>query len=104
MLSLSLSFVIVSSGYLTTWTSGAECILYRLILITCVRPHPINHAHQPPIPIPHSLILIPNTFFFPIANDLSRSLLQFGVGCPLGRRGLEWLKIHIATLHGAKSK
>ena len=48
----------------------------------------------------HTLILV----YFPVASDLGRSLIQFGIGHSLGKRGLEWLKIHIATLHGAKSK
>ena len=42
--------------------------------------------------------------FISIASDIGRALIQFGVGYPLGKRGLEWLKIHLANLHGAKSK
>ncbi|KAG6812715.1 hypothetical protein H0H92_001076 [Tricholoma furcatifolium] len=35
-----------------------------------------------------------------IGDDLSRGLLKFGEGKPLGERGLRWLKIHLANLYG----
>ncbi|KAF9264462.1 DNA/RNA polymerase [Marasmius fiardii PR-910] len=35
-----------------------------------------------------------------IGNDLSRGLLVFAEGKPLGARGLRWLKIHLANLYG----
>ncbi|KAG7096404.1 hypothetical protein E1B28_003847 [Marasmius oreades] len=35
-----------------------------------------------------------------IGNDLSRGLLTFAEGKPLGARGLRWLKIHLANLYG----
>jgi DNA-directed RNA polymerase, mitochondrial len=35
-----------------------------------------------------------------IGNDLSRGLLQFARGKPLGKTGLEWLKIHVANKMG----
>ncbi|THV02643.1 DNA/RNA polymerase [Dendrothele bispora CBS 962.96] len=35
-----------------------------------------------------------------IGDDLSRGLLVFAEGKPLGERGLRWLKIHIANLSG----
>ena len=31
-------------------------------------------------------------------------MLQFAKGVPLGEKGLEWLKIHLVNLHGAKKK
>lgn len=31
-------------------------------------------------------------------------MLQFAKGVPLGERGLDWLKIHLVTLHGAQKK
>lgn len=31
-------------------------------------------------------------------------MLQFAKGVPLGEKGLDWLKIHLVTLHGAKKK
>ena len=42
--------------------------------------------------------------FQTIAMDVGRALLNFAAGYPLGERGLDWLKIHIITLHGAKKK
>jgi len=35
-----------------------------------------------------------------IGDDLSRGLLRFAEAKPLGERGLKWLKIHLANLHG----
>lgn len=35
-----------------------------------------------------------------IGDDLSRGLLKFAEGKPLGERGLRWLKIHLANLYG----
>ena len=31
-------------------------------------------------------------------------MLQFAKGVPLGEKGLDWLKIHLVTLHGALKK
>eukprot|EP00095_Tigriopus_kingsejongensis_P007991 snap_masked-scaffold269_size230758-processed-gene-0.7 protein:Tk07991 transcript:snap_masked-scaffold269_size230758-processed-gene-0.7-mRNA-1 annotation:"mitochondrial rna polymerase" len=36
--------------------------------------------------------------------DLSRSLLIFAEGKPLGERGLDWLKLHVVNLSGLKKK
>lgn len=35
-----------------------------------------------------------------LGNDLTRLLFLFWEGRPLGKRGLEWLKIHLANLYG----
>ncbi|OCH85018.1 DNA/RNA polymerase [Obba rivulosa] len=35
-----------------------------------------------------------------IGDDLSRGLLLFGEGKPLGERGFWWLKVHLANLYG----
>jgi DNA-directed RNA polymerase len=35
-----------------------------------------------------------------IGDDLSRALLIFAEGKPLGIQGLRWLKIHLANLYG----
>ena len=35
-----------------------------------------------------------------IGDDLSRALLLFAEGRPLGTQGLRWLKIHLANLYG----
>lgn len=39
-----------------------------------------------------------------LGDDLNRGMLQFAKGVPLGEKGLDWLKIHLVTLHGAKKK
>ncbi|EDO41702.1 predicted protein, partial [Nematostella vectensis] len=39
-----------------------------------------------------------------VGDDLSRGMLQFAEGVPLGPDGLRWLKIHLANLYGAKKK
>ena len=43
-------------------------------------------------------------FFFLLAMDVGRALLKMALGYPLGEKGLEWLKIHLVNLHGAKKK
>ncbi|XP_071944644.1 DNA-directed RNA polymerase, mitochondrial-like [Antedon mediterranea] len=39
-----------------------------------------------------------------LGNDVTRSLLLFAVGKPLGEHGLDWLKIHIVNLTGLKKR
>ncbi|XP_068730519.1 DNA-directed RNA polymerase, mitochondrial-like [Montipora capricornis] len=39
-----------------------------------------------------------------VGDDLSRGMLQFAKGVPLGEKGLDRLKIHLVTLHGAQKK
>ncbi|UXI15867.1 heat shock protein [Sarcoptes scabiei] len=39
-----------------------------------------------------------------LGNDLSRAILLFGKGKPLGENGLDWLKIHLINLTGLKKK
>lgn len=39
-----------------------------------------------------------------LGNDLSRALLLFAKGKPLGETGLKWLKIHLINLTGLKKK
>ena len=35
-----------------------------------------------------------------MGNDLCRGMMEFAEAKPLGKRGIEWLKIQIATLAG----
>ena len=35
---------------------------------------------------------------------MGRGLLKFALGYPLGKKGLDWLKIHLVNLHGEKKK
>ena len=41
--------------------------------------------------------------FFLIDGDLSRGLLQFARGKPLGTEGLAWLEIHLANVYDEKN-
>ena len=36
--------------------------------------------------------------------DAGRALMNFAVPQPLGKDGLNWLKIHLINLHGLKKK
>ena len=45
-----------------------------------------------------------NVIFLNVGDDLNRGMLQFAKGVPLGQKGLDWLKIHLVTLHGAQKK
>ena len=86
--------------HLSNFSCLHTLILHTLILHTLILHTLIFHTLILHTLIFHTLILV----YFPVASDLGRSLIQFGIGHSLGKRGLEWLKIHIATLHGAKSK
>ncbi|EIW76844.1 DNA/RNA polymerase [Coniophora puteana RWD-64-598 SS2] len=55
--------------------------------------------------LPHNLDFRGRAYPIPphlnhLGDDLSRGLLRFAKGKPLGVRGLRWLKIHIANLYG----
>ncbi|EDV24384.1 uncharacterized protein TRIADDRAFT_25308, partial [Trichoplax adhaerens] len=39
-----------------------------------------------------------------VGNDLSRSLMLFAIGRPLGTEGFDWIKVHLANVHGQMSK
>ena len=39
-----------------------------------------------------------------IGGDLSRSVLKFARGKPLGQRGLDWLKIHLINMTGLRKR
>nr|XP_032806362.1 DNA-directed RNA polymerase, mitochondrial [Petromyzon marinus] len=39
-----------------------------------------------------------------LGSDMSRALLLFAEGRPLGERGLDWIKIHLVNLTGTKKK
>jgi DNA-directed RNA polymerase len=68
-----------------------------------------NHYRDDLFWLPHNMDFRSRVYPIPphithLSSDVGRSLIQFGIGYPLGKRGLEWLMIHIATLHGATSK
>ncbi|CAB16197.2 DNA-directed RNA polymerase, mitochondrial [Schizosaccharomyces pombe] len=39
-----------------------------------------------------------------VSNDVCRGLLEFSTGKPLGPKGLNWLKVHLANLFGISKK
>ena len=39
-----------------------------------------------------------------LGSDVIRGVLELGAGLPLGKRGLFWLKVHLANLNGTTSK
>ncbi|XP_064396312.1 DNA-directed RNA polymerase, mitochondrial-like isoform X2 [Halichondria panicea] len=76
-------------------------MLYRLSLA--------NHYRDKVFWLPHNMDFRGRVYPIPphlthIAMDVGRAMLKFGVGYPLGEGGLDWLKIHIITLQGAKKK
>ncbi len=84
-------------GFLIIWTLEAEYILFLPTFLIFVSNIVI-------IVVVITCIIAVNIVIIIIASDLGRSLIKFGKGYPLGEKGLDWLKIHLATLHGAKSK
>jgi DNA-directed RNA polymerase len=83
---------IVRSGMLPMWISEAEYMLYRLISVILV-------CFLFPLLFGRHLIL----YAF-AGSDLSRGLMLFGQGRPLGPAGLDWLKIHCINLSGLKKR
>lgn len=45
-----------------------------------------------------------NVYLNQLGNDLSRGLIQFWEGKPLGNKGFTWLKIHLANCFGMSKK
>lgn len=43
-------------------------------------------------------------YFNHLGNDVTRAILLFAEGRPLGPKGLDWLKIHLVNLTGLKKK
>jgi DNA-directed RNA polymerase len=39
-----------------------------------------------------------------LGGDVTRSILYFAKGKPLGEKGLDWLKIHLVNLTGFKKR
>ncbi|KAM4887990.1 DNA-directed RNA polymerase, mitochondrial isoform 2-T2 [Thomomys bottae] len=75
--------------------------LYRLSLA--------QHLRDRIFWLPHNMDFRGRTYPCPphfnhLGSDLARSLLQFAEGRPLGPQGLDWLKIHLVNLTGAKKR
>ncbi|KAL5483992.1 hypothetical protein EMCRGX_G020417 [Ephydatia muelleri] len=76
-------------------------MLYKLSLA--------NHYRNDVFWLPHNLDFRGRAYPVPphvthLSSDVGRALLKFGVGYPLGKKGLDWLKIHIINLHGGLKK
>lgn len=68
-----------------------------------------NHSKDRVFWSPHNMDFRGRTYplaphFNHLGNDLARSLLLFAKGCPLGDKGLDWLKIHAINLLGTMKR
>ena len=68
-------------------------------------PFTIDFQYQPSLVIGHNRFWVcPSLFLCVPGDDLSRGMLQFAKGVPLGEKGLDWLKIHLVALQATKKK
>ncbi|XP_061743914.1 DNA-directed RNA polymerase, mitochondrial isoform X2 [Nerophis ophidion] len=68
-----------------------------------------NHIRDEVFWFPHNMDFRGRTYPVPpyfnhLGNDVTRSVLLFAEGKPLGPKGLDWLKIHLVNLTGLKKK
>ena len=68
-----------------------------------------NHLRDRTFWLPHNLDFRGRVYSVPphlqhLGGDLSRGLLLFAVGKPLGPNGLQWLKTHLVNLTGSKKQ
>lgn len=68
-----------------------------------------NHFRDRPFWLPHNMDFRGRTYPIPphlthLSADLTRSMLQFHQKQPLGRFGLDWLKLHCINLTGLKKR
>lgn len=68
-----------------------------------------NHMRDQIFWFPHNMDFRGRTYPCPpyfnhLGSDVSRALLLFAEGHPLGEKGLDWLKIHLINLTGLKKK
>ena len=68
-----------------------------------------NHVRDKKFWFPHNMDFRGRTYPCPphfnhLGSDVTRALLVFGEGKPLGPRGLDWLKIHLVNLTGLKKR
>ncbi|XP_061833867.1 DNA-directed RNA polymerase, mitochondrial [Nerophis lumbriciformis] len=68
-----------------------------------------NHIRDEVFWFPHNMDFRGRTYPCPpyfnhLGNDVTRSVLLFAEGKPLGPKGLDWLKIHLVNLTGLKKK
>ncbi|KAH1174492.1 DNA-directed RNA polymerase, mitochondrial [Mauremys mutica] len=68
-----------------------------------------NHMRDKVFWFPHNMDFRGRTYPCPpyfnhLGSDITRAILLFAEGKPLGARGLDWLKIHLINLTGLKKK
>ncbi|KAI6072323.1 DNA-directed RNA polymerase, mitochondrial [Aix galericulata] len=68
-----------------------------------------NHVRDKVFWFPHNMDFRGRTYPCPpyfnhLGNDVTRAILLFAEGRPLGPKGLDWLKIHLINLTGLKKK
>ncbi|KFV61666.1 hypothetical protein N307_08370, partial [Dryobates pubescens] len=68
-----------------------------------------NHLRDKVFWFPHNMDFRGRTYPCPpyfnhLGNDVTRAILLFAEGRPLGPKGLDWLKIHLINLTGLKKK
>ncbi|XP_055345641.1 DNA-directed RNA polymerase, mitochondrial-like [Paramacrobiotus metropolitanus] len=68
-----------------------------------------NHFRDSVFYFPHNIDFRGRVYPVPphfqhLGGDMTRSLLLFAKGMPLGEKGLDWLKIHLINLTGLKKK
>uniref|UniRef100_A0A8C3HAX3 DNA-directed RNA polymerase n=1 Tax=Chrysemys picta bellii TaxID=8478 RepID=A0A8C3HAX3_CHRPI len=68
-----------------------------------------NHLRDKVFWFPHNMDFRGRTYPCPpyfnhLGSDITRAILLFAEGKPLGARGLDWLKIHLINLTGLKKK
>ncbi|XP_043196144.1 DNA-directed RNA polymerase, mitochondrial-like [Amphibalanus amphitrite] len=68
-----------------------------------------NHFRDRVLWLPHTVDFRGRAYPCPphlshLGSDLSRSLLKFARGKPLGQSGLDWLKVHLINLTGLKKR
>ncbi|XP_043909827.1 DNA-directed RNA polymerase, mitochondrial [Protopterus annectens] len=68
-----------------------------------------NHMRDSIFWFPHNMDFRGRTYPCPphfnhLGNDVTRAMLLFAIGKPLGKHGLNWLKIHLVNLTGLKKR
>lgn len=83
--------------------------MYSLRMYALYKLSIANHMRDQIFWFPHNMDFRGRTYPCPpyfnhLGSDVSRALLLFAEGHPLGEKGLDWLKIHLINLTGLKKK
>uniref|UniRef100_A0A1A8S093 DNA-directed RNA polymerase n=1 Tax=Nothobranchius rachovii TaxID=451742 RepID=A0A1A8S093_9TELE len=107
----------------TTYTSSEKALMKKEVINArkkCAQMHSLrtdalyklsiaHHMRDEIFWFPHSLDFRGRTYPCPpyfnhLGSDVTRAMLVFAEGKPLGPKGLDWLKIHLVNLTGLKKK